>query len=176
MTINIYTDGSSTRATNKGITENFGGYGVVICMDDTIVKFGNSAIDATSNRMELYALYAALVKVKGYIRREFIPYNKKIDRVVIHSDSSYVVNGVNDGWLQKWKGNNWINAEGDPVKNHDIWKQVDRLIAILTGYTRIELEKVVAHTGNQFNEIADEMAKAYKKEAMENYYYGYNKE
>jgi ribonuclease HI len=97
----------------------------------------------TNNRMELTAAAAALEALK------------KPCRVVIHTDSEYVRNGVTR-WVHGWVRNNWRNAAKDPVANYELWQ---RLLAAAKPHD-IEWKWVRGHAGDMMNERADKLATA----------------
>lgn len=75
--------------------------------------------------------------------------------VTIYSDSKYLVNALNQGWMEGWKRNGWAKKKKSEVlKNVDLWKEVD---AAIQGHT-IHWKWVKGHAGNKYNEICDELA------------------
>lgn len=134
----VYTDGSCN---NK--TRDAGGYGVVIIYKGEVFKIsGGSYNETTSQRMELLAVIKALKKTKG------------LDcNVIIHSDSQYIVNSVNEGWLHRWEREDFI---GRP--NSGLWRE------FLLHYNEFDKGQVImkwvrGHNGNHYNEMADELAR-----------------
>ncbi|SHI61296.1 ribonuclease HI [Roseomonas rosea] len=97
----------------------------------------------TNNRMELTAAAAALEALR------------KPCRVVLHTDSEYVKNGVTR-WVHGWVRNNWRNAAKDPVANYELWQ---RLLAAAKPH-QVEWKWVRGHAGNAMNERADKLATA----------------
>lgn len=97
--------------------------------------------DTTNNRMELTAVARALEALK-----------KPCD-VTIVTDSQYLANAFRQGWLAKWKRNGWKTAAKEPVKNRDLWEQLDVLIA--THAVRWEWTK--GHAGHPENERCDRL-------------------
>ena len=97
--------------------------------------------ETTNNRMELTAAIEALNALKG----------KR--RVVLHTDSKYVMDGIN-GWLANWKQRGWKTAAKKPVKNRDLWQALDAA----AGRHDIEWRWVRGHNGNPGNEAADALA------------------
>jgi ribonuclease HI len=97
----------------------------------------------TNNRMELTAAAAALEALN------------KPCRVVVHTDSEYVRNGVTR-WVHGWVRNNWRNAAKDPVANYELWQ---RLLAAAKPH-EIEWKWVRGHAGDAMNERADKLATA----------------
>jgi len=95
----------------------------------------------TNNRMELTAVIEALAALK---RRS---------RVVLHTDSQYVQKGITE-WIHGWKAKGWRTASKQPVKNVDLWKRLDSLVA---GHD-VEWRWVKGHAGDPGNERADALA------------------
>lgn len=132
-----YTDGSAIK--NPGP----GGYGAIIRgPEGEEVKLSKGYKYTTNNRMEIMGVIAVL--------EHFGP-NKTFE---IHTDSSYVLNGCKS-WVKYWARNNWVTFGGTPVKNADLWKRVQELLAV----NKVKLFKVKAHSGVYLNEVADELAK-----------------
>jgi len=129
----VYTDGAAIG--NPGP----GGYGIVT---NTGKKFSGGFRLTTNNRMELMAVIMALKKFKN---------SKKL---IIHSDSAYVINSITKGWAKKWKNNDWVKPDGKPALNPDLWKK----FLFLEKKINVEFRKVKGHSGNPLNEKADELA------------------
>ena len=91
--------------------------------------------------MELTAAIKALNALKGP------------RKVLLHTDSTYVMNGIND-WLPRWKVRGWKTAAKKPVKNQDLWQALDEAIAL----HEIEWKWVRGHSGVPGNEEADALA------------------
>ena len=72
----------------------------------------------------------------------------------VYCDSQYVKNGITD-WINAWKRNGWRTSDKKPVKNQELWQELDKLANRLD----IEWSWVKGHAGNQYNEICDELAK-----------------
>ncbi len=137
--LKLYTDGSYSIA--KGI----GGWAVVVVEDDEIKStFHETMKRGTSNRAELWAMIVALELCRFY-RKE----------ATIYSDSKYVVNGYNS-WMASWKKRKWRNTSGKTTKNSDLWDKIIKL-----KQKHIKVKWVKGHSGNSFNELADELAKEY---------------
>lgn len=148
QTINIYTDGACS--VNTGI----GGIGIVICLKDRVIKNNARFENTTNNRMEILAVCQA---VNLCMFESF--YDKEIERdskLIIHTDSSYVSNAFNKGWLDNWVKNGWKTANNKDVKNKDLWQHLLNYLDKV--YFDIELKWVKAHCGNTFNELADKLA------------------
>ncbi len=138
----IYTDGACSG--NPGP----GGWGALM-----VARNGNSvlkerelcggAADTTNNRMELQAAISALEALE------------RPSKLTVVTDSAYVKGGVT-GWIHGWKRNGWKTSARKPVKNVDLWKQLDEAQA----RHKISWEWVKGHAGHPENERADELARA----------------
>ena len=134
-TVEIYTDGACRG--NPGP----GGWGVLLIADGHEKTMCGGAADTTNNRMELTAAIEALNALRG--RRN----------VILHTDSKYVMDGINE-WLPNWKKRGWKTAAKKPVKNKDLWLALDEAVA----RHQIDWRWVKGHEGNPGNEKADELA------------------
>ena len=133
--IKIYTDGACKG--NPGV----GGWGALILQDDKNIELFGGENETTNNRMELMAVIMAL--------KEMSP----SEELIIYTDSTYVQKGISE-WIKNWKLNNWRSSSKKPVKNKDLWMQLDE-----ASYSRkINWEWVKGHSGNEGNEKADELA------------------
>ncbi len=141
--VTIYGDGSSRK-------NGCGGYGFIILEDGKEDVTGSGfEHNTTNNRQELNAV------IFGLQRMGFRP---DATKVVIWSDSQYVINAFNEGWLTKWKANYWMTNRS-PVKNQDLWLRLDSVVTFLTsrGY-EFEWKWCRGHNGNHYNEIVDKLA------------------
>lgn len=120
-----------------------GGWGAILRWKGHEKELSGAAAATTNNRMELTAAIAVLEALK------------RPSRIVIHTDSEYVKNGVTR-WVTGWVRNNWRNAAKDPVANMDLWK------LLLESQKRHEVEWkwVRGHAGDPMNERADALATA----------------
>ena len=140
--VTIYTDGACSP--NPGP----GGWGAVFLSGTKTVKelsgFGGNT---TNNRMELRAVISALGSLNNS------------HQITIYTDSQYVKNGITS-WITGWQRKNWQTADKKPVKNVDLWKE------LLTEIDRhqIRWEWVKGHAANRWNERADELAVAARKQ------------
>ena len=133
--LNIYTDGACRG--NPGP----GGWGVLLQYGDKEKEICGGEKNTTNNRMELTAVIRAL---------EALKYPSQAS---IHTDSRYVQQGISE-WIHSWKRNQWRTRAGKPVKNVDLWQQLD----ILATRHAIEWIWVKGHAGHQGNERADALA------------------
>ena len=133
--IRIYTDGACRG--NPGP----GGWGALILKDNEEIKLNGGQNVTTNNQMELTAVIKAL---------NFFSESSEIE---IFTDSKYVMDGITS-YIKKWKVNGWKTASKKPVKNSDLWKQLDELSA----QHSISWNWVKGHSGHRENDIADELA------------------
>lgn len=141
----IYTDGSCLG--NPGP----GGWGAVVLVGKEIKKMSGGLPSTTNNRMELTGAINALSALRG-------PHI-----IHLYTDSQYLVNAFEKGWLHNWKAHNWEKADGD-LKNKDLWKLLDQL----TAKHAITWHWVKGHAGNKYNEICDKLAVAAAQKAAQN--------
>lgn len=132
-----HTDGSCRK--NPGP----GGWGAILRKGDKHKMLSGATAETTNNRMEMMAVIEVLRFLEG----------KGPYRVRIFSDSQYVVKGIAQ-WVPGWRRRNWKTATGSPVKNRDLWMELDSL----RGFHEIEWNWVRGHNGDEFNEIADRLA------------------
>ena len=137
--IKIYTDGAC--ASNPGI----GGWGVVILKNnESPVYLYGGLKNTTNNQMELTATINAL------------KYFNSSTNITIFTDSKYVKNGI-EIWIIKWKKNGWKTSAKKPVKNKELWFELDKQIKRHT----ISWQWIKGHAGNKHNEEADYLARKY---------------
>ncbi len=134
-TIYIYSDGAC-----KG-NPGAGGWGALLVTDGHRKEICGGEANTTNNRMEMTAVIRALESLK------------RPSTVEVHTDSQYVQKGISE-WMTAWKRRNWRTADGKPVKNQDLWLQLDALSQL----HRIEWKWVRGHNGHPENERADELA------------------
>ena len=118
-----------------------GGWGAVLRYRGELRKLQGFAADTTNNRMELQAVIEALRAL-----------NRPCE-VELYTDSKYVMQGINE-WIDSWKRNGWKTAARKPVKNVDLWQQLDREC----DRHRIDWRWVKGHAGVADNELADQLA------------------
>ena len=134
-TVYLYTDGAC-----KG-NPGAGGWGALLRYGRHEKELFGGEAQTTNNRMELTAVIEGL---KALNRRS---------RIEIHTDSQYVKNGM-ENWIHGWKKNGWKTAAKQPVKNEDLWRELDRLC----GEHDIVWRWVKGHAGHIDNERADALA------------------
>lgn len=76
-------------------------------------------------------------------------------KVKLYSDSAYLINAFNQGWIANWQKNGWVNSKKQPVSNQDLWQD----LVNLASKHEIEWIKVKGHSDNKFNNRCDELAK-----------------
>ena len=140
--VTIYTDGACSG--NPGP----GGYGVILQSGKYEKEISGGEPNTTNNRMELMAVIVGLQALK------------RPCHVKLYSDSQYVVNMVNLGWMEKWKRNGWMRNKSEPAKNVDLLKELDRLLQL----HQVEMFWVKGHADNPYNNRCDELAVKYYKE------------
>ncbi len=133
--VEIYADGAC-----KG-NPGTGGWGALLQYQDKEKAICGGEMDTTNNRMELTAVIRALETLN------------RPSSVRLYTDSSYVQKGMTE-WLAGWKAKGWRTADKKPVKNADLWTQLDKLAQ----QHQIEWIWVRGHAGNDGNERADDLA------------------
>lgn len=145
--VRIFTDGACSN--NPGP----GGWGAVFYKENGQETISGHEVETTNNRMELMAIVKALSKIKKEYR--------DCKEYEIYSDSAYVVNAINYGWIAKWAINNWVTTKGEEIKNQDLWKRYLKLSNDLNlKNVKIKVIKIKGHNNNAFNDHVDEVAKA----------------
>ena len=139
----IYTDGACRG--NPGP----GGWGVFLSTPQQHKTLKGYEPDTTNNRMELVAVIEALRALKQPCHVELI------------TDSKYVMQGIND-WMPNWKRNGWKTAARKPVKNVDLWVELDEEVQ----RHEVDWRWVKGHSGVEGNERADQLANAAIDEAL----------
>jgi ribonuclease HI len=134
--ISIYTDGSSRG--NPGP----GGFGTLLICGEKRKEVSAGYVRTTNNRMELLAAIAGLEVLK------------RPSVVTLHSDSKYLIDAINKGWLKGWKRRGWTKSDRQPVKNIDLWQRLDAAAAT----HEVTWKWVRGHAGNRNNERCDELA------------------
>ena len=133
--ITIYTDGACSGNPGKG------GWGAILIYAKKEKYLSGSNQLTTNNQMELTATIEAL---KAIIR----PRN-----IALYTDSQYVKNGITS-WIFNWKKNGWKTANKKPVANKDLWIELEKYV----DFHSVNWFWVKGHSGDHYNEIADELA------------------
>jgi ribonuclease HI len=133
--VEIFTDGAC-----KG-NPGPGGWGALLRFGNLEKSLSGGEHDTTNNRMELMAAIKALAALSEPCMVE------------LTTDSQYVRKGITE-WIVNWKKNNWRNSAKKPVKNSDLWQQLDKE----SGRHSIKWLWVKGHSGHRENEIADDLA------------------
>ena len=134
--IKIYTDGSCIGNPGKG------GWAAIIIINDKKTQMKGSQENTTNNQMELLAPIKALNKIPGD------------NKIQIFTDSKYVKSGITE-WIHNWKKNGWKTANKQPVKNKELWTELD----LLTEKFEIKWSWVKAHSTDKLNNEVDFLAR-----------------
>jgi len=137
LRVEIYTDGACRG--NPGP----GGWAATLQLGEHCKELFGAEAATTNNRMELTAVIRALEALK------------RTSNVLVYTDSEYVRRGITE-WLKAWKARDWRTADKKPVKNRDLWEQLDTLAAL----HEIEWRWVKGHSGVPGNERVDALATA----------------
>ena len=137
--VDIYTDGACRG--NPGV----GGWGAILVYGNKEKEMSGGESETTNNRMELMAAIAAMEALR-----------EPCD-VTLTSDSKYLTDAINKGWLSSWKQNGWKKADKKPVLNVELWERIDRLLQIHT----VRFVWVHGHQGHAYNERCDVLATTY---------------
>ncbi len=153
--LHIYTDGSSYSSPRAG------GIGIRFVFPDSMDKedldFDYEGFKgATNNQMELKACIEALKQISKISNLE------RVSRIVIHSDSRYVVDNYKRA-MYFWQKNHWKKRDGSPVLNTDLWKEfIRKFTKVRKG---VEIEWIKGHSKNKNNKAVDKLAKQSAKKA-----------
>ena len=134
--VNIYTDGACRGNPGRG------GWGAILVYEGREKELSGGEKETTNNRMELSAVIAALSALK------------EACEVTLTTDSQYVVNAIEKGWLSSWKKNGWRKSDKSAVLNVDLWKELDELLV----RHKVSLVWVRGHNGHSYNERCDKLA------------------
>ena len=134
--VKIYTDGACSGNPGRG------GWAAIIIDDEKIEKISGGSENTTNNRMELIAVISALKYVKE-------------QNIELFTDSKYTKDGI-EKWILNWKKNGWKTANKQIVKNIDLWKSLDEL----NQKKNIQWNWVKGHADNEYNNMADELARS----------------
>jgi ribonuclease HI len=142
--IELYTDGACSG--NPGP----GGWGCILRFKGTEKELCGGEPGTTNNRMEMKAVISGLAALK------------RPCTVAVYTDSQYVQKGISE-WIWGWKKRGWKTADNKPVKNADLWQELDALVK----NHKVTWHWVKGHAGHPENERADELARKGLKEARE---------
>lgn len=132
----LYTDGACSG--NPGP----GGYGAIIIYNGIEKEVSGGEKETTNNKMELMAVIKGLEMLKEPCE------------VDIYSDSAYVVNSIEKGWIYTWQKNGWKKADKSKVKNIDLW---ERLLNLMDTH-KVKFLKVKGHADDELNNRCDRLA------------------
>ena len=133
--VTIYTDGACSGNPGKG------GWGAILIYDKKERYISGSKQLTTNNQMELTATIEALKAIL------------KPSNIALYTDSQYVKNGITS-WIFNWKKNGWKTANKKPVANKDLWIELEKYV----DFHSVNWFWVKGHSGDHYNEIADELA------------------
>lgn len=135
-TVQIFTDGACSG--NPGP----GGYGTILRFGDIEKELSGGEKETTNNRMELTAAIVGLETLKERCN------------VIIYSDSKYLIDSIQKGWVVRWKNNNWMRTSKDKALNSDLW---EKLLILLEKHV-VNFVWVKGHDGHSENERCDKLA------------------
>jgi len=140
--VTAYTDGACSH--NPGP----GGWAAVLIYKGREKAFSGFEPETTNNRMELTAVLEALKALKEPCE------------VDIYTDSAYIHNAFEKGWIERWQRNGWKTAAKQPVENQDLWLGILEASAV----HRVRYNKVKGHADDKYNNMCDELARKAIKE------------
>jgi ribonuclease HI len=143
-TVELYTDGACSG--NPGP----GGWGCILRFKGTEKELCGGEPGTTNNRMEMKAVISGLSALK------------RPCTVAVYTDSQYVQKGITE-WIWGWKKRDWKTADNKPVKNADLWQELDALVK----KHKVSWHWVKGHAGHVENERADELARKGLKDARD---------
>ena len=136
--VDIYTDGACKF--NPGP----GGYAAILVYNGREKEVSGGEVSTTNNRMELLAAINGLKMLKESCE------------VTLYSDSKYLIDSVEKGWVYSWQKNGWRKADKSPALNPDLWQE---LLELLESHT-VSFVWVKGHNGHEYNERCDRLAVA----------------
>ena len=137
--VDIYTDGACRGNPGKG------GWGAILVFGGVEKELSGGEAMTTNNRMELIGAISALEALKEPCE------------VTLTSDSKYLTDAINKGWLESWKAKGWKKADKSPVLNPELWQRLDGLLNI----HKVTFVWVHGHRGHVYNERCDVLATTY---------------
>jgi len=135
--VTVYTDGACS------LNPGPGGWAAVLIYKGTEKRLSGYEPETTNNRMELTAVIEALKALKEPCE------------VDLHTDSSYICDAFEKGWLSNWTRNGWKTASKKDVENRDLWELA---VAYARGH-RLNWKKVKGHSGDKYNSLCDSLAR-----------------
>ncbi len=144
----IYTDGGCRG--NDSSQDNIGAIGIVLLYKGKKKEYSEVFYNTTNNKMELTAVIKALQMLKEPCK------------VKLHSDSAYIVEAFNQGWVDTWKQNGWRRPKNEELKNRELWQLLD----ILVKRHDVEFIKVKGHSDDVYNNRCDELLNLALNEAQ----------
>ena len=137
--VELYTDGACRGNPGRG------GWGAILVYCGIEKEMSGGEQLTTNNRMELMAAIAGMEALKEPCE------------ITLTSDSKYLVDAVNKGWLESWKSRGWKKADKSPVLNVELWQKIDTLLSL----HKVSFVWVHGHTGHPYNERCDALATAF---------------
>ena len=137
--VDIYTDGACRGNPGKG------GWGAILVFGSVEKELSGGESMTTNNRMELLGAIRAMEALKEPCE------------ITLTSDSKYLTDAINQGWLESWKKRGWRKADKSPVLNVELWQRIDELISV----HRVSFVWVQGHAGHPYNERCDTLATAF---------------
>ena len=137
--VDIYTDGACRGNPGKG------GWGAILVYGGVEKEMSGGEAQTTNNRMELLAAISAMEALR-----------EPCD-ITLTSDSKYLTDAINKGWLEGWKKRGWVKADRKPVLNVELWQRIDKLLSIHT----VRFVWVQGHAGHEYNERCDLLATSF---------------
>jgi len=134
--IDLFSDGAAEPNPGKG------GYGIILSWKGRRKEFSQGYKISTNNRMELLGVITGLEKIKT---KAFVN---------VYTDSKYVIDGIENGWAEKWKANNWYKSNKEKAINIDLW---ERLLNLISQH-EVKFNWVKGHAGHPENERCDYLA------------------
>lgn len=137
--VELYTDGACRGNPGRG------GWGAILVFKGIEKELSGGEPMTTNNRMELMAAIAGMEALREPCR------------IVLTSDSKYLTDAINKGWLESWKKNGWRKADKSAVLNIELWQRIDELLSV----HEVSFVWVHGHTGHPYNERCDALATAF---------------
>lgn len=137
--VELYTDGACRGNPGRG------GWGAILVFKGREKELSGGEPMTTNNRMELMAAIAGMEALREPCE------------IVLTSDSKYLTDAINKGWLASWKKNGWRKADKSAVLNVELWQRIDKLLSIHD----VSFVWVHGHTGHPYNERCDALATAF---------------